>query len=286
MRRLHLGGASVAAVLLAAHVAVCETIVLEPSKDNTLYESDTGDLSNGSGAYFFAGRVAGFGGGAKRRGLIAFDVAGSIPAGATINSVTLQLHVSLTAFLPPETNVTLHRVVRDWGEGISDSNFMGGGQGAIPSTGDATWIHTLFDTDFWTNPGGDFSVTASAGQSVGGIDFYSWGSTAAMVADVQAWLDDPSTNFGWLIRGDENIIQTAKRFDSRENLIPDNRPKLTIDFTRAGDCNADDIVDLLDYRDFFDCARGTGTDCDCFDFNGNGNIDLGDFGALQATFPG
>ena len=37
-----------------------------------------------------------------------------------------------------------------------------------------------------------------------------------MLADVQKWLDDPSSNFGWLLLGDETKSRTTKRFDSSE----------------------------------------------------------------------
>lgn len=46
-----------------------------------------------------------------------------------------------------------------------------------------------------------------------------------MIADVQAWLDNPASNFGWLVLGDETGIATAKRFDTRESASP---PVLTI----------------------------------------------------------
>ena len=55
----------------------------------------------------------------------------------------------------------------------------------------------------------------------------------ATKVDVQAWLDDDSTNFGWLLRGDESTIFTARQFASRENLTVANRPLLTIDFTEV-----------------------------------------------------
>ena len=51
-----------------------------------------------------------------------------------------------------------------------------------------------------------------------------------MVADVQSWLNNPASNFGWLVLGDETAIATAKRFDTRESASP---PMLTIEFTRA-----------------------------------------------------
>jgi hypothetical protein len=46
-----------------------------------------------------------------------------------------------------------------------------------------------------------------------------------MAADIQAWLDNPSSNFGWVLLGKEGAEATAKRFDSRENEAPENRPR-------------------------------------------------------------
>jgi hypothetical protein len=74
--------------------------------------------------------------------------------------------------------------------------------------------------------GGDFSVTASASESVGDIGAYVW-TSAQMVVDVQSWLDNPATNFGWLVLGDESTSPTAKRFDTRESTSP---PVLTIEY--------------------------------------------------------
>src|SRR5688572_17752262 len=99
---------------------VAASVMLTPSKDNTIYGD--GSVSNGAGPYLFAGSS-----GEKRvlRGLIAFDLAGQIPAGATINSVTLTLSVNTP--LPANSNtVRLHRVTAEWGEGTS-SALMGGG---------------------------------------------------------------------------------------------------------------------------------------------------------------
>src|SRR5437870_11970403 len=62
---------------------VLTTVTLSPIADNTLYEpggSLTGDLSNGAGQDFFVGQAGVRAG--IRRGVIKFDVAGSIPKGA------------------------------------------------------------------------------------------------------------------------------------------------------------------------------------------------------------
>jgi hypothetical protein len=198
-------------------------INLTPSKDNTLYEYDPaeGDHSNGAGFHFFAGEN---GMGELRRGVLAFDIAGHIPAGSTILAVTLSMNMSRTA-LDTARTVELHKLLADWGEGTSHAPGEEG-DGAPATPNDATWRHRFFDTIFWTNQGGDFSATVSASQSVGPIGQYAW-TSAQMVADVQSWLDTPGNNFGWLVLGDESTIATAKRFDSRESASP---PMLTIQY--------------------------------------------------------
>jgi hypothetical protein len=198
-------------------------INITPSKDNTLYEyvPVDGDKSNALGFYFFAGETAMS---ELRRGVLAFDIAGNIPSGSTIISVTLSLNMSRTPSDDPRT-VELHKLLADWGEGTSMASGEEG-DGAPATPNDATWRHRFFDTIFWTNEGGDFSATVSASQSVGPIGQYTW-SSAQMVADVQSWLDNPASNFGWLVLGDESTILTSKRFGTRESATP---PVLTIQF--------------------------------------------------------
>ena len=67
----------------------------------------------------------------------------------------------------------------------------------------------------WGTNGGDFAPAISASTTVGAPGlFYSW-SSPAMIADVQAWLDSPADNHGWILRGDEGSQSTARRFESR-----------------------------------------------------------------------
>jgi hypothetical protein len=204
------------------------SVSIPAGKDNTLYESSTGALSNGIGQYFFVGNT---GAGLRRRGLIFFDIANNIPAGAVINSVTLRLNVSQT--VTGARLIGLYRVLADWGEGTSNSTARGGGEGTEPTPDDATWIHRFYSTTLWTTPGGDFAATASATQTVSSFGFYTWGSTSGMVNDVQNWLNSPSNNFGWLLLGDESTSTTTKRFDTRENTNPASRPLLTVNYTIA-----------------------------------------------------
>lgn len=216
---------SVGLGLFLAASAQADTALLGTSKDNTLYLDGTGGLSNGAGEYMFAGKAAGL-----RRALMAFDIAGNIPAGSMIQSVTLNLHCSRSNFLSPVVTLELHRVLANWGEGTSDAGDPGG-TGIAATAGDVTWVHTFFNTGFWTTPGGDWSPTVSSQQTLATAGFFAWPSTAQMVADAQDWLDDPATNFGWVLLGgesDENL--NAKRFDTRENVDPANRPILEIEY--------------------------------------------------------
>src|SRR5581483_5542425 len=201
--------------------AIAQLANINPSKDNTLYEfvPADGDRSNALGQHFFAGETSQ---GEVRRGVLAFDIAGNVPPGSTILGVTLGLNMSRTG-LDTARTIELHKLLADWGEGTSVAPGEEG-DGAPATPNDATWRHRFFDTIFWTTQGGDFSATVSASQSVGPVGMYTW-SSSQMRADVQSWLDDPTSNFGWLVLGDESEITTAKRFDTRESASP---PVLTI----------------------------------------------------------
>ena len=211
----------------AASSARAAIINIMPSKDNTLYEFDPaeGDFSNALGIHFFTGVTVM---GEIRRGVLAFNIAGSIPPRSTITGVSLSMNMSRPFSDSPRT-VELHKLLADWGEGTSDAPGEEG-EGTLATPNDATWQHRFFDTLFWTTQGGDFSAMVSASQSVGPVGQYIWNS-AQMIADVQSWLDNPASNFGWLVLGDESTLGTAKRFDTRESASP---PVLTIEYTPGG----------------------------------------------------
>lgn len=233
--------------LIVSTDASVVNVELPSVRDNTLYESATGALSNGAGEHFLAGRTAQTPPNSIRRGLIRFDIAGNIPPGSTIDSVSLTLHCSSAT--PGAQDVGLHRVPADWGEGNSDAPGSEG-SGTTAAPGDATWLHRFSPSVFWGSAGGDFSATASATASVDATDAsYGWGSTTAMAADVQEWLDNPAGNFGWMLIGNESTASTAKRFDTRENLTPEFRPVLAVTFTLPplpGDANCDGVVSDAD----------------------------------------
>ncbi|MBT8047082.1 MAG: DNRLRE domain-containing protein [Xanthomonadales bacterium] len=208
--------------LLAAPVSA-ETVVIDASQDNTLYESSQGALSNGAGDYLFAGRTLNQG---LRRAVIAFKDLGEIPEGATIQSV--RIHLWQSRENAAATTLSVHRLDSDWGEGTSNASGQEGA-GAAATAGDATWNHRFFDNLTWNNPGGDFSATASAQITVDNNGAYMIESTQALVADVQGWLDDPNSNFGWILLADEGAT-SARRFNSRENPMQEQRPMLEVEY--------------------------------------------------------
>ena len=136
----------------------------------------------------------------------------------------------------PES-VGLHLTFSEWGEGTS----VAGGQegaGAPSASGDATWIHTYYPGSTWATPGGDFDPAVSA-SAVVIFGTASW-TGAGLVSDVQGWIDNADTNYGWILKNvDETIgIPNAKAYHSREATDPALRPSLEIDFTPGtGGCS-------------------------------------------------
>lgn len=200
-------------------------IVLTASKDDTLIETNNGGLSDGAGIHLFTGKTNT---GSRRRALIAFDLS-QIPAGAKVTAVTLTLHVSQT--VTGTETLALHGVSANWGEGTSNAGVFRDGAGTASATNDATWIHRFFSTTRWTNAGGDFdsSTDASAAADAAGTNVV-FNGTTAMIARVQGWVDQPSTNFGWIVIGNESASRSTKELSSRESANASERPTLAIDY--------------------------------------------------------
>lgn len=209
---------------VGAPAARADVVTIVSGRDVTLYENDTGDAANGSGEHFFAGRTNA---GEIRRGILWFDIASAVPPGSTITDVTLRLRMSKT--IVGGMTTTLHRVQRAWGEGASNAFGQEGG-GTNPERDDATWIHTFYPDQFWKNMGGDFDAAVISSLAVGPVAFYTWPSTPEFVSLAQSWLDDPSANFGLMVITDETQFPSAKRFDSHENGVANNRPMLQVTF--------------------------------------------------------
>jgi hypothetical protein len=199
------------------------------------YDPSTVPDSNGGGLEISAGYTGG-NRGQVQRGLIRFDFqAEGVPAEANIQSVSLELFVSSVPRRATRANpfwlVAIKGLDQPWGEA---DTLRGPAQ-----KGDATWYHTQFNPDdpgsatshleasgdlkpfaagapgFWPEKEGYLGQERLTGTEafvapelafwVGtDVGFVTW-SSPQMVADVQRWVDDPTTNFGWMIVGEEWI---------------------------------------------------------------------------------
>lgn len=220
-------------------------------KDNSIFENATGD-SAGGGPGVFSGAN---GSSSKRRGLLYFDIASSVPAGSVITGVELSMYLGLA---PNTTNqiIGLHPLSLSWGEGTAGTGVAsigGNGNGFAASGADATWANRFSASTTppaaavpWPTVGaaGSYNAAASGTAVVGGaIDTQKiWSSTPALIADVQGWLNNPATNFGWaLINAAEGSQQSTKAFYSKEATLANGgagpaalpaswRPTLTITY--------------------------------------------------------
>jgi hypothetical protein len=215
------------ALLAVAALRSQTTLALSCVKDNTLYESATGSLSNGLGNGLFVG-VTGQPG--LRRALLQFDIAAAVPAGARIVDAQLNLYCMQSAFGGP-LDVTMHRVLQSWGEGTSRTT-GGGGGGTAARPGDATWLHRFHSNSFWNSPGGDFVPSPSATIVTPPFGTCNSTVTNALLADVQLFLDSPAQNHGWLLKTDELTAYMARKIESRHgSFLP---PSLSLTYILPG----------------------------------------------------
>jgi hypothetical protein len=233
MRRAFVSGAALCILTLAASPSWADVIAIAPNRDVTIFQNPVNNSSGLDNSLF----VGATGMASPRRALMGFDIAGNLPAGAVVQSVSLKLVLGLSAGSSSPT-IDLFRVTSNWNEGtaqtpsIPPDSVSGQGSGVAATTGDATWNARMFNTANWTTAGGDFATPSSASLQIVGTTVgtsYIWNSTALLVSDVQSWLDSPATNFGWiLVNQSETTSQTAKVFYSRNTATATLRPELTI----------------------------------------------------------
>ncbi len=205
------------------------TITITADRDNTLYQ-ENGSNSNGLGDHFFAGSTNR---GDRRRALLHFDLA-QVPAGVTITAVTLTLTCNRKA--SGSTGINIYKLTSNWGEGTSNSTGQEGG-GAPATVNDATWTNRFAPSTLWTTAGGDFVNTLSF-TSPGNIELGTvtipGGPLNNLVQDVQSFVTNGATNFGWILTGsNETMSGSAIRFASTNSTTPANRPTLSVTYTSS-----------------------------------------------------
>jgi hypothetical protein len=211
------------------------TVTIGASADTGLLETPgDSNLGGSTGPIVGTTSISGISG----RMLLRFEITNAVPAGSVINSVTLQLvDVSSPMGTLSASNFELHRMLVSWVEGNKGGS-GGNRNGATATAGESTWLYRNYNTNFWTGgfgggAGSDYATTISgtklinvAGQT------NTWNNTPALMSDVQLWLDDPGSNFGWMLLSDgQGNGGTARRFGTRESTDPLERPLLTIDFS-------------------------------------------------------
>ncbi|MGJ8652766.1 MAG: DNRLRE domain-containing protein [Opitutaceae bacterium] len=207
--------------------------------DSSIFEDNT-DNSSSIGDFIFVGTTGDRNGAGPsfRRGLIQFDIAENLPTNIIINSVSLTLTIGR---VPDEkfvgTTQTLHRVTTEWGAtetALLDSDFSQG-NGVPAQDGEATWNEAIRGTNSWITPGGDFVSSESASIGISPIinQAVTW-TNVGMVNDVEQWLANPGSNFGWMLIGNESFIKNARGYYSMDNSDPSANglaPRLNIDYT-------------------------------------------------------
>jgi len=219
-------------LLVRVGLSGAETAYLFPSADTSIMEAFP--INNFGGNEFFnAGTTQNY---TTNRGLLKFDVAGTLPRNAKIIAATLTVEVVGTPVDgDTPSSFGLHRMLRDWGEGDKaghppQQSFLG----QPAAVGEATFFdRAAFTTNSWHYPGAaagvDYVAEFSSDTFVYGENFspYMFDSTPQLVSDVQQWLS--GSNFGWMLisRAETNNF-TARRFASRED--PYRVPILAVDY--------------------------------------------------------
>ncbi len=189
-----------------------DSVTLTPVADTYISEHFTGP--NGASADLVMGTQGDAANGARNRGLVKFALT-SIPTNAFIDSVSLRVTVNKIAAGGEGSLFHLHTVKVPWTESASTWFVRSAGQN-------------------WATPGGaagtDYAEDSSGSTFVGGTGATTFETTTGLVANVTAWLNSPASNYGWLIKTeDESVEKTAGRFGAREN--PNTSPQLTVQYT-------------------------------------------------------
>lgn len=229
-RRVILAAVLVHIACLTLTECVAATGNFIPAADTSLLEVSP---SNNLGGYF--GMNSGTTqNGPRTRALLRFDLS-SLPTNTVVQSATLTVHVTQQPIDGYDfTAFGLHRMFRPWGEG-DKIPVTQPGQGVPATAGEATWLHAIYPTNQWTEPGGqpgtDYSSIESSFEIIYDVagSPYIFPSTPELVDDVQAWINKPATNHGWMFRcADELPRFTARRFGTREDA--NNAPVLELKY--------------------------------------------------------
>jgi len=148
-----------------------------------------------------------------RNGLIRFSNE-VLPPAVRVDSATLSLYIQT---LNSAGTVSLHSMSRSWIEGSCN------GSSSCPADG-ANW-NTSDGSQAWTAPGGDYSASPLASQTIGAPNsWYEWDVTDT----VAAWIDGSLSNDGLLLKAGDGFRGTFASSDANDATL---HPRLTITFS-------------------------------------------------------
>jgi len=134
----------------------------------------------------------------------------------------------------PTPVIKVHRVATQWTTTGGNNLQLHGLNGGTANARDTTWKYSSYPSTEWENSGGDFYNNV-LGRNVEAGDLHWYGKTRAMAEVVQEWIDEPSTNFGFILIGsDETYTLPPPGSYSRYNGIessPDLIPRLIVTYT-------------------------------------------------------
>ena len=198
------------------------TITVNPAAGSTTYQNGLNGYSGCQDSYISGGqqttnlngsvrvRVCGYldlGIGNVERPIVKFDLS-SIPTNTTIGSATLYVYSYDADAVRGSTGFYgAYHVNTNW------------------SQSSVTWLSP------WTTSGGDIDASPdaqAAKQAVAGV-WYAFDVTSR----AQSFIQNPSSNFGWIIRCTDENLHNQDVFTPSENADTVHRPKLVISGQQA-----------------------------------------------------
>jgi hypothetical protein len=193
---------------------------------DTFINSAHTNNNNGASTTFFTGQS---GQGGVMRGLLRFDLPAGLQERVTVTSATLTLTMaglgSSGTTSGTAATETLRVVTQSWAEGNGAGTAMTEytvGDACGGAVSGATWNQSNCPSTNWSTAGGTVAGSTSATGNttaipVGSPFVLASSTNAGMLSDVQAWIDMPSSNFGWRISSStEATSGQAQRFYSKE----------------------------------------------------------------------
>ncbi len=178
--------------------------------------SGVSDYNFGSCLNFGVGRLMS---GDILRTLLKFDIEGMMPAGSTVKKAYISVFVSSYS---SDTTWALYKVTQSWEEGTVCSTATGS---------DVSWDYYNGTGNPWAEAGGDFDSAAISNSILVDGDLDAFIDFEVDTSVVRSWLDNPSVNYGVILKSNNDSSYNYAMAYSSENAQIEHRPKLTVYYT-------------------------------------------------------